>query len=42
MSTRRHVYQHAVGAAQFAQIAGLDASSSGSQLALRVAFRHRF
>jgi predicted porin len=36
------VYQHAVGAAQFAQIAGLDASSSRSQLALRVAFRHRF
>lgn len=36
------VYQHAAGAAQFAQIAGLDASTSRSQLALRVAFRHRF
>jgi predicted porin len=36
------VYQHAAGAGQFAQIAGLDASDSRSQLALRVAFRHRF
>ncbi|VXC66150.1 Porin [Burkholderia sp. 8Y] len=36
------VYQRAAGAAQQAQIAGLDPSSSRSQLALRVAFRHRF